>query len=83
MSQLTISLPPDLQGWVDSRLAKGGYVDAESYVRQLIQHDQDVYEADVRRVRQLIDEGLASGVLDAEPEDVLDEIIAGIYHSDD
>jgi antitoxin ParD1/3/4 len=83
MSQLTISLPPELQGWVDARLAKGGYTDAESYVRQLIQHDRYAYEAEVQRVRKLIDEGLASGVLDAEPEDVLDEIIAGIYDSND
>jgi antitoxin ParD1/3/4 len=83
MSQLTISLPPELQGWVDARLAKGGFPDAQTYVRQLIQHDQTLYEAEVRRVRQLIDEGLASGILDAEPEDVLDEIIAGIHDPDD
>ena len=78
MSELTITLPPAMEGWVERRLAKDGFPDAGAYVRQLIQRDQDSYEAEVRRVRALIEEGFASGVLDEEPEDVLREIIAGI-----
>lgn len=71
-----------MQGWVEARLANGGFPDAEAYVRQLIQRDRETYEADVGRVRQLIDEGLASGVAQGEPEDILDEIIAGIPRAD-
>ncbi len=82
MSQLSLSVPSELQHWVDERVATGAYADVGEYLRQLIRRDQDEYEADVRRVRRLIDDGLASGVLDQEPEDVLDEIIAGIRRSD-
>lgn len=75
MTELTISIPPALQDWVDTRLAEGGYVDAGDYLRDLVRRDQQVGEED-RWVRALVDEGLASGVVDAEPEDVLKEIMA-------
>ena len=78
MVQLSVPLPADLQRWVDSRVAAEGFADAADYVRQLVQRDQDEYEEDVRRVRALIDEGIASGIVDAEPEDILDEILAEI-----
>lgn len=78
MAQLSISVPADLRHWVDTRVARAGYADLDEYVRALIRRDQDEYEADVRRVRALVEQGRASGVIDAEPEDILDEIIAGI-----
>lgn len=76
MTQLSVSMPADLQRWVDSRVAAEGYSDAADYVRQLVRRDQDEYEEDVRRVRALWNEGLASGVLDDEPEAILEQIIA-------
>ncbi|WP_141243915.1 ribbon-helix-helix domain-containing protein [Sphingomonas lenta] len=83
MTQLSVPMPDDLQRWVDSRVAAEGYADAADYVRQLVQRDQDEYEADIRRVQALIDEGLASGIIDAEPEDVLREIIAEMREARD
>ena len=81
MTQLSISMPPALQNWVDARLAEGGYVDAADYLRDLVRRDQDDHAADIRRVRALIEEGLGSGIIDREPEEVLNEIIAGIPSS--
>jgi antitoxin ParD1/3/4 len=79
MTELNVALPDDLQRYVDARVAQEGFADPADFLRDLVRRDQDGYEADVRRVRALIQEGIDSGVVDAEPEDVLDEIIAGIH----
>ena len=76
MTRLSILMPPALQDWVDARLAEGAYADAAEYLRDLVRRDQEAVEDDRRWVRAMIEEGLASGVVDAEPEDVLKEIMA-------
>lgn len=73
---LHVALPAALQRYVDARVAAEGYANPADFLRDLIQRDQDDYEEDVRRVQQLIDEGIASGVVDAEPEEILRRIIA-------
>lgn len=78
MSQITLSLSAELQGYVDGRAAAEGYRDPADFMRDVVQRDRSAYEADVRRVRALIEEGVASGIVDVEPEDLLDEIIAGL-----
>lgn len=76
MTYLSVSMPPALQDWVDTRLAEGGYANAAEYLRDLVRRDQEAAEYDRRWVRAKVEEGLASGVVDAEPEDVLKEIMA-------
>ena len=75
MIHVNIPLPPDLQQWIDSRVADGAYVDAGDYVRDLLRRDQTSL-AEFRRVKALIDEGLASEILDQDPREIIDEIIA-------
>lgn len=76
MANLNVSMPPALEQWVDTRLAQGRYADAADYVRDLIRRDQEAADDDTHWVRGKIMEGFASGVIDAEPEDVLREIMA-------
>jgi antitoxin ParD1/3/4 len=78
MTQLTISMPPALQSWVEAQIAAGRYTDAADYLRGLVRRDRESSEADAQWVRGMVHEGLASGVVDAEPEDVLREIMARI-----
>jgi antitoxin ParD1/3/4 len=74
MTELTISMPDALQEWVNARIAQGRYVDAGDYLRDLVRLDQ---QADDRLwLKAMIDEGLASGVLDQDPRDVIAGIIA-------
>jgi antitoxin ParD1/3/4 len=82
MSELSIQLPPNLQRWVDARVSAGRYADAAEYLRDLVRRDQEALEEDIWRVRALVEEGIASGVIDREPEEVLAEIIAGIDKKD-
>ena len=76
MMSLEIALSPELQRYVDARVAQEGFADTAEFLRDLVQRDQDIYETDVRRVRAMIQEGIDSGVLDAEPEEIIREIIA-------
>jgi antitoxin ParD1/3/4 len=76
MSQLNVSIPPALKSWIDGRVAEGRYSSASDYVRDLVRRDQDSAADETAWLRGLIDEGLAGGVIDQEPEDVLREIMA-------
>jgi antitoxin ParD1/3/4 len=78
MTQLMISMPPALQSWVEAQIAAGRYTDAADYLRDLVRRDRESSEADAQWVRAMVQEGLASGVVDAEPEDVLKDIMARI-----
>lgn len=69
-------MPPALKQWVETRVAQGRYASAADYVRDLVRRDQDNAEEDGRWLKAMIDEGLASGIIDIEPEDVIEEIIA-------
>jgi Arc/MetJ-type ribon-helix-helix transcriptional regulator len=83
MAQLHVSLPADLQRYVEGRVSAAGFADPADYLRALIERDQHSYQADVRRVRLLVEEGIASGIVDREPEDILDDIIADIRTAND
>ncbi len=76
MTQLHISIPPALERWVDSRVAEGRYASADEYLRDLVRRDQDASAHDPRYLRAMIEAGAASGMLDDDPDAVLDMIIA-------
>ncbi|MCW3837495.1 type II toxin-antitoxin system ParD family antitoxin [Sphingomonas canadensis] len=76
MTYHTLSFPPALQAWVDARIAEGRYADVADYLRDLVRRDREYAAEDRRWLKAMIDEGLASGIVDAEPEDVIDAILA-------
>jgi len=76
MTQLSIAMPAALQTWVESRLADGEYADAADYLRDLIRRDQAAASENRRWVKAMVEEGLASGLLDEDAEAVLDAVIA-------
>ena len=73
MAQLTVSMPDALHEWVELRIAQGHYADAADYLRDLVRQDRQ--SDDRLGLKAMIDEGLASGVLDQDPRDVILEII--------
>lgn len=75
MTHHNVSMPPALQAWVDARLAEGAYADAAEYLRDLVRRDQQLME-EHRWVREAIEEGLASGVLDQDPREIIAKILA-------
>lgn len=74
MTELTISVPDALRHWVETRIAQGHYADAADYLRDLIRRDRN---ADDRLwLKATIDEGLALGLIDEDPRDIIRELIA-------
>jgi antitoxin ParD1/3/4 len=76
MEDLSVSLSTDLKDYVESRVAAEGFQSPAAYVEDLIRRDQSAYEVDRDHLRGLIEEGIASGVVDQDADQVLDEIIA-------
>lgn len=61
MSSLTMSfaLPETMRRYIDERVKSGSYGNTSEYLRDLIRRDQEAQAA--KRLRELIEEGLASG----------------------
>lgn len=76
MSQLNVTMPPALRKWIEFRVAEGRYANASDYVRDLVRRDQDAAQDETEWLRAMIGEGLASGVVDEDPRDVIEQIIA-------
>jgi len=84
MGEMSFTFPPDLESWIEARVAEGGYADAADYMRELVRRDQEGLFAPpaeetpeyIAWVREKVAEGLASGIIDRDPRDVLDEIVA-------
>ena len=75
MTELSKILPPDLESWVEAQAAGGKYFDGSDFVRDLVRKAQAEAD-DVAWVRAMIEEGEASGYLDASPHDIIEDIIA-------
>jgi len=76
MPQVNLSLPPALKDWVDTKVAEGRYSSASDYMRDLVRRDLESAMTETEWLRGLVAEGLASGVVDEEPEAVIENIIA-------
>ncbi|WP_260926579.1 type II toxin-antitoxin system ParD family antitoxin [Novosphingobium sp. 9] len=76
MSQLNVTMPPALRQWIETRVAEGRYANASDYVRDLVRRDQDAAQDETEWLRGMIAQGLASGVIEENPRDVIEQIIA-------
>lgn len=75
MTDLSFAIPPAMLDWLNQQVAEGRYVDAGDYLRDLLRREQEDAQ-ELAWLREQIAEGLASGIVDKEPEDVIEEIIA-------
>ncbi len=88
MGEMTFNFPPALMRWIEAQVAEGRYADAEDYLRDLVRRDSEGLlgesEPDpaeetpeyIAWVREMVAEGLASGVCEKDAFEVLDEIRA-------
>lgn len=75
MTDLSFSIPQDLASRIESRIAESEHANAADYVRALINRDLEE-AADTAWVREKVAEGLASGIIDKDPSEVIADIIA-------
>ena len=59
MSTMNISLPETLRSFVDTQVSEGDYTSSSEYVRELLRKERDRV-----RLRNLLNEGLASPLMD-------------------
>ena len=57
---MSFALPDALRSYIDERVRSGQYGNTSEYLRDLIRRDQE--EQAKKRLRELIEEGLESGV---------------------
>ncbi len=69
MMRKTITIPDAMEEWIKARIETGGYANDSEYLRDLIRRDQERHGA-AERLRELIAEGLESGVSEHSVEDV-------------
>ena len=56
---MSFALPESMREYIDSRVAAGNYGNTSEYIRDLVRRDQE--EQARKRLRDLIEQGLASG----------------------
>ncbi|SBT08913.1 putative transcriptional regulator, CopG/Arc/MetJ family [Candidatus Accumulibacter aalborgensis] len=56
---MSFALPEAMRTYIDARVSAGNYGNTSEYIRDLVRRDQE--EQAKRRLRDLIEEGLASG----------------------
>ena len=76
MNDLTKFLDPEIEQWVESRIAECEFASVEEYLAALVRRDREEADEETKWLREQIDIGRASGIIDREPEDVIEEIIA-------
>jgi hypothetical protein len=82
MAHISVDLSQELEQHLDARAADAGIGGSAAYLRALAEQDRRAYRADVARVQALLDAGFASGVIERDALEVVDEIIAGTYRRD-
>ena len=75
MHNLNITLPDDLQAFVERQVAERGYVTCDEFIRDLIRR-----EMDARQLRDLVAEGAASGQAVVADDAFFDRLYQRIDH---
>lgn len=70
MSRLTISMPDQMNSWVEAQIDSGRYGNVSEYFRDLVRRDQERRDVAVNELRALLDRSEASGLSDRSVEDI-------------
>lgn len=82
MNDLTKFLDPEIEQWMESRIAECEFATVEEYLASLVRRDRDEADEETAWLREQIDIGRASGVIDKDAKEVLREIIAELRAED-
>lgn len=72
MSRLTISVPDQMNEWVEAQISAGRYGNVSEYFRDLVRRDQERKETALNELRSMIDRAAASGISDKTLPEVLE-----------
>lgn len=74
MKRKTISLPDEMDAFIDARVKTGQYGNDSEYIRDLVRGDQQRLAA-IAKFQKLVDEGLASGISNRTVEEIFQEAL--------
>lgn len=72
MSRLTISMPDQMNEWVEAQIAAGRYGNVSEYFRDLVRRDQERRETAVAELRTMLERAEARGISDRGLPDILE-----------
>ena len=72
MSRLTISVPDQMNEWVEAQISAGRYGNVSEYFRDLVRRDQERKESALNELRAMLDRAEASGISDKTLPEVLE-----------
>lgn len=72
MSRLTISMPDQMNEWVEAQINAGRYGNVSEYFRDLVRHDQERRESAIEELRIMLDQAEAHGVSGRSLSETLD-----------
>lgn len=70
MADITVSLPNKVKEMIEAQVGKGGFASTGDYISDLVRRDHD---RRLEELRQIVAEGLASGVSDKTIDDLFAE----------
>lgn len=76
MDDRTKFFDANLARQVESRIADGEFASFSDYLCELVRRDLEKADEETSWLREQIDIGRASGIIDKKPEEVIEEIIA-------
>ena len=74
MTRLTISMPDQLNAYVEGQIAEGRYGNVSEYFRDLIRRDQERRSEALAELRAMIEKAEASGISERTVEDIVGEV---------
>ena len=72
MYRLTISVPDQMNEWVEAQISAGRYGNVSEYFRDLVRRDQERKESALNELRAMLDRAEASGISDKTLPEVLE-----------
>jgi len=75
MATMNISLPEPMKRWVEAQGADGRFSNSSDYIRALIRREQ-VREAKIAHMRELVREAEESGLSDKTVDQIFNEALA-------
>ncbi|MDG1431666.1 MAG: type II toxin-antitoxin system ParD family antitoxin [Paracoccaceae bacterium] len=73
MSRLTISMPDQMNEWVEAQINTGRFGNVSEYFRDLVRRDQERRDAATVELRALVERAEASGISDRSMSEVIEQ----------
>lgn len=72
MSRLTISMPDQMNDWVEAQISAGRYGNVSEYFRDLVRRDQERRDTAISELRVMLERAEASGISNRSVSEIIE-----------